>query len=167
MDLGSIICRPRLTKCGSCPLDHACRASFEGDPRRYPIKPTKIKRLTRYGIVFWVEREDGTVLVRRRPEQGLLGGMMEFPSTVWRKLPWDDDAWRCFAPEEMSWTELADPVAHTFSHFKLELRVKVGKIVNGNRLGKQLWCHPKDFSHLALPTVMKKVVTIVEAFQAS
>ena len=39
--------------------------------------------------------------------------------------------------------------------------IKNAQIVNGNRLGKQLWCHPKDFSHLALPTVMKKVVTML------
>ena len=42
----------------------------------------------RYGVAFWLTRADGAVLLRRRPEKGLLGGMIEIPSTPWRAEPW-------------------------------------------------------------------------------
>ena len=42
----------------------------------------------RHGVAFWAVRADGAVLLRRRPEKGLLGGMMEVPSTDWRAAPW-------------------------------------------------------------------------------
>ena len=42
----------------------------------------------RYGVAFWLTRPDGAVLLRRRPEKGLLGGMIEIPSTPWRAEPW-------------------------------------------------------------------------------
>ncbi len=55
----------------------------QGIAQSLPRKVAKIKIPTRHGVAFWIEREGGFVLLRRRPEKGLLGGMMEFPSTPW------------------------------------------------------------------------------------
>ena len=165
MDLGSIICRPRSTNCSVCPLVPGCHAATEAKPSRFPIKQIKNKRPTRYGIVFWTVGRDGSVLVRRRPDNGLLGGMIEFPSTDWRDHPWGDHAWLLFAPAEGPWDELSDPVIHIFSHFRLELRVKIGKSLKSDE--RQFWCHPDNFDRLALPTVMKKIATVVEVSQSS
>ena len=158
MDLGATVCRPKSANCLACPLSKKCLASRESDPNRYPIKPKKKSLCTRYGVVFWTVREDGRVLVRRRPEHGLLGGMIEFPGTDWRDLIWEKDSWSGFAPKASSWRELPKPVFHTFSHFRLELRIKVGVAVNCK--DNEYWCHPNNFSDLALPTVMKKVASI-------
>ena len=164
MDLGATICRPRLTKCGFCPVLENCRASNGEDPARYPIKLARRKRSNRYGVVFWVERGDGGVLVCRRPDQGLLGGMIVFPTTEWREKIWEFESWVSQAPLEGKWIELVDPVTHVFTHFRLELSIKVTKVVDG---GDDFWCHPDDFGQLALPTVMKKVAKAVTEFQLS
>ena len=56
------------------------KACHENCPRR--------KSPSRLGIAFWVEGGDGRILLRRRPQKGLLGGMVEVPSTPWEaKLP--------------------------------------------------------------------------------
>ena len=79
MDLGATLCTPRRPRCPECPWRERCAAFKSGDPEAYPRRVAKAEKPTRHGVVFWAEREDGAVLVRRRPSRGLLGGMMEFP----------------------------------------------------------------------------------------
>ena len=157
MDLGATVCKPRSADCIACPLSGACLANKEHNPARYPLRVPKKARPTRYGVVFWAMRSDGAVLVRRRPETGLLGGMMEFPTTEWRELAWEDGSWCYWAPAAADWDALAEPVIHSFTHFRLELTVMRSTVRGGD--GK--WCHPHDFRDLALPTVMKKVATAI------
>lgn len=159
MDLGATVCKPKAAACGLCPLETGCRAAKGSNPLGYPVRAPKKARSTRYGVVFWLVRGDGAVLVRRRPEEGLLGGMMEFPSTAWREAPWTGPAWRPSAPAETHWTALNAVVVHTFTHFRLELRVMVG----GADFHTGTWCRPEEFAALALPTVMKKVAKAVGA----
>ena len=74
----------------------------------------------RVGLAFLTLREDGAVLLRRRPEAGLLGGMLEVPSTDWAEaLPPLDEAMRG-APVRAEWWGVPGVVSHTFTHFKLE-----------------------------------------------
>ena len=91
MDLGATLCTPRRPRCPECPWRERCAAFKSGDPEAYPRRVAKAEKPTRHGVVFWAEREDGAVLVRRRPSRGLLGGMMEFPSTPWRAADWASD----------------------------------------------------------------------------
>ena len=160
MDLGATVCKPRGPVCADCPLAEKCRAYANGDVERYPVRPPKKKRPTRYGTVFWAERDDGAVLVRRRDEKGLLGGMMEFPSTPWLETEACDEAFDDAAPFAADWSPVTGTVVHVFTHFRLELGV-VRAAVKDAAGGNRLWCHPDNFGDLALPTVMKKVARMV------
>ena len=158
MDLGATICTPRKPRCLLCPWRQACVAYRDGDPERLPLKREKPERPIRRGVGFWLVRPDGSVLLRRRAESGLLGGMMEIPSTPWREAPWDEAAAAALAPvKPRSWRALPGVVGHTFTHFHLELAVLVGRVdvVATGTLG--LWLKPDRFGEQALPTVMKKV----------
>jgi A/G-specific adenine glycosylase len=159
MDLGATLCTPRRPRCPECPWRERCAAFKAGDPERYPRRMVKAEKPTRLGIVFWAERADGAVLVRRRPSRGLLGGMMEFPSTPWRAAAWTMDEARSLAPVAAQWSALPGVVRHTFTHFQLELTVLAGK-VPGDEAIVGSWCAPADFRSLALPTLMKKVARL-------
>lgn len=157
MDLGATVCTPRGPKCLLCPWKGNCagRDEAEGLPRRAP----KPERPTRRGVAFWIVRPDGSAMLRRRPEKGLLGGMIEVPSTEWREgsLPSFAEARKAAPLPALDWRELPAVVTHTFTHFRLELRVVAGHV--GRKAGPEfLWRHPDEFGGLALPTVMKKVV---------
>ena len=90
MDLGATICTPRSPNCLICPWTDHCEGRALGIAESLPRKAPKAKVPTRLGIAFWVERDDGHILLRQRPQKGLLGGMMEIPSTPWEaKLPRD------------------------------------------------------------------------------
>ena len=156
MDLGAAICTPRAPKCILCPIGDACRgrALAESLPRRR----TKTARPTRRGVAFWAVRPDGSVLLRRRPEQGLLGGMIEVPSTEWQEKAISEAAARKEAPVRASWVRLPGTVRHTFTHFNLELAVFAGETDAKAKTAIGDWVPLDRLSEQALPTVMKKVV---------
>ncbi len=82
MDLGATICTPKKPACVLCPLNDGCASRARGDQEAFPRKAPKKAGALRRGAAFVVTR-GGDVLVRTRPEKGLLGGMTEVPSSDW------------------------------------------------------------------------------------
>jgi A/G-specific adenine glycosylase len=157
MDLGATVCTPRQPACVLCPWREDCQACRKGIAETLPAKQAKPERPTRRGVAFWVVRKDGAVLLRRRPEKGLLGGMMEIPSTAWREEAWDLAEAAGGAPVACQWRLLPGLIRHTFTHFHLELAVAAGKTLTPELAGG-LWCPLDRLDGQALPTVMRKVV---------
>jgi A/G-specific adenine glycosylase len=158
MDLGAMVCTPRRPTCGLCPVSSHCIARISDDPERFPVKTAKPDKPTRYGAVFWLIRKDGAVLLRRREEKGLLGGMMEVPGTEWRDMP--PTAPLADAPLTLNWQKLDISVRHTFTHFHLELQIYRGTVGLGDpKLGT--WITPDRFGEVAVPTLFRKVAKAV------
>src|ERR1700749_4003903 len=82
MDLGSSICTPKKPACVLCPLNEDCLGRARGDRETFPRKAPKKTGELRRGGCFVVTRGD-ELLVRSRPEKGLLGGMTEVPTSEW------------------------------------------------------------------------------------
>ncbi len=156
MDLGATLCRPRRPACEACPWREFCAAGRAENPQSYPRRQAKSAKPTRRGIVFWAMRQDGAVLLRRRPDRGLLGGMMEFPSTGWRQAAWTLAEARLMAPVSASWRRLPGAIDHTFTHFHLRLDIVRGQAAD-RPPADGLWSAVEEFPDHALPTVMKKV----------
>jgi A/G-specific adenine glycosylase len=152
MDLGATICTPRRPRCVLCPWRACCAAAAAGLAEALPTRGVKPERPLRYGVAFWLTRPDGAVLLRRRPQNGLLGGMTEIPSTPWRAEPWTFEQAVWVAPAAAEWTKLPGTVRHGFTHFVLELAVIAGK---GSADG--IWSPVDRLGEHALPTLMKKI----------
>jgi len=152
MDLGATICTPRRPRCVLCPWRICCAAAASGLAEDLPARSDKPERPQRYGVAFWLTRPDGAVLLRRRPEKGLLGGMIEIPSTPWRAEPWRTAEAIELAPAAAKWTALPGTIRHGFTHFLLELGIVAA---NGDAEG--LWSRVDRLGDHALPTLMKKV----------
>jgi A/G-specific adenine glycosylase len=156
MDLGSLICIPRKPRCVLCPWRSSCRALELGIAEDLPRKAPKTIRPHRTGIAFWVVDSNGAVLLRRRPETGLLGGMMEIPSTEWAaELPLEA---AIAAPLSADWRILPGVVRHVFTHFELTLTVWAGRVAEAGDPALGVWVTPDRFGDYALPSVMQKVV---------
>ena len=81
MDLGAMICLPNSAPlCGDCPLSEYCSARETGRETELPVRPVKKKRTADKMTVF-VIHHDGRILLNKRPDQGLLAGLYEFPNT--------------------------------------------------------------------------------------
>jgi len=155
MDLGAVLCTPRRPRCVLCPWRSDCAAAAAGLQENLPARTDKPERPVRYGVVFWLVREDGAVLLRRRPEKGLLGGMIELPSTPWRETPWDESEATRAAPGAIPWTALPGTVQHGFTHFRLELALMAGQTAAPP---EGIWARPDEFKNYAFPTLTKKLV---------
>ncbi len=159
MDLGATVCTPRQPKCALCPWQENCRAYALEIAADLPQRAAKTVKPTRYGYVFWVVSPEGKVWVRRRPPAGLLGGMMEFPSTVWAAAldspRMAQSAFHLPAHLLEPWELMPGTVRHVFTHFTLELRILKGQI--SRAAADEKWVKPDQFSELALPSLMKKV----------
>lgn len=168
MDLGATICTPRQPKCDSCPLQRQCAAFRANDMQTYPVRAARKPKPTRHGFIFWISNPEGEILLRRRPEKGLLGGMMEFPSSDWQELEIGQaaaihklgDVIQVRADAIRS--DFAR-VKHSFTHFHLYLSpLAIGVEADVELSDPECrWIHPDRFSDHALPTLMRKVATAV------
>jgi A/G-specific adenine glycosylase len=165
MDLGAGVCTPRRPSCLVCPLQRDCSAHAQGLEGVLPARAAKPERPVRVGLAFLALREDAHVLLRRRPEAGLLGGMLELPSTEWADtLPPIREVLRA-APVRADWWAVPGSVSHTFTHFKLEMLVYRAIVPADATL--TFWADPqrcrwvprRDLHHAALPSVMRKLIT--------
>jgi A/G-specific adenine glycosylase len=161
MDLGSGICTPVAPRCMLCPLAESCAARAQGIAETLPARAAKAERPTRRGIAFWITDAKGRVLLRRRPPSGLLGGMMEVPSSAWLEGRLNRAAALAAAPLALDYRELKARVRHVFSHFALELPVMTAEAPA--ELARTLkapwrWCAIEALGEEALPSVMAKVV---------
>lgn len=159
MDLGATVCTPRKPKCLTCPWSDACVARIEGVAEELPRKVAKKAKPTRRGTCFFLLGEDGAILLRRRPDTGLLGGMQEVPSTPWMEGEAAAEEGGPHAPiADVAWSELPGVVRHTFTHFHLELTVLAGRIDGSPAVDDARWWPVDRLGDAALPTVMAKVV---------
>jgi A/G-specific adenine glycosylase len=159
MDLGATICTPTRPKCVLCPWRPACAAFAAGDAETYPRKAPKAVRPVRHGVAFWMVNEKGEVALRRRAEKGLLGGMMEIPSTAWRSETWSAEEVLAQLPAAGKWQRLDGQVRHVFTHFELRLGVQRA-LIRKSPATDLIWVAPDRLSDHALPTVMRKVVDL-------
>jgi A/G-specific adenine glycosylase len=140
MDLGATVCRPRQPRCTSCPLSPECAAYASGVQESIPAPRERVRRPHRYGLTWWIERQDCVWLVRR-PAKGLLGGMTALPGTDWGDTP-------PVARHPIG------SVRHLFTHFSLELTIetRAGCVDEG-------WWHPIDrLDEAGLPTLYRRAV---------
>jgi A/G-specific adenine glycosylase len=160
MDLGATICTPKKPACALCPLSDDCAARLRGDPETFPRKAKKKAGALRRGAAFVVTRGDH-LLVRTRPEKGLLGGMTEVPTSVWLAAQ-DDAAALKQAPSLGSasrWRRKAGTVTHVFTHFPLELTVYTATAAARTRApGGMRWVPIATLKDEALPNLMRKVI---------
>ena len=157
MDLGATICTPKRPACSLCPLRGSCEALRLHDPEHFPVKAAKREKPIRRGAAFIAVTPDGDVLLRRRIESGLLGGMTEVPTTDWTARQ-DGETSASAAPFPAAW-EPCGTVTHVFTHF--ELRLSIYRVATPSRIQTDngWWEAVTNLDSQALPTVMKKAIT--------
>lgn len=148
MDLGATICRPKSPACDACPVAFGCAARRTGEPASYPRKVRKADRPRRRGIAWVLRDADGRVALARRPEKGLLGGMLGLPTSDWSEAP------EATPPVASDWLALGE-IEHVFTHFHLTLEVHGAT----GDWPEAVWTTPEDAAR-ALPSVFRKALLL-------
>ena len=157
MDLGATVCTPRSPSCGICPWATECEARQQGRQQEFPKKVPKKTKPVRFGKVWIARRTDGAWLLERRPENGLLGGMLGWPGTDWSEDP------KGTPPCQLNWENLESSVRHTFTHFHLHLEVAIGRAALSTVVNRGAFKDPSGFRATDLPTVMRKAFDLASA----
>ncbi|MCK6418881.1 MAG: A/G-specific adenine glycosylase [Alphaproteobacteria bacterium] len=157
MDLGAMVCTPRRPKCGICPIAKECQAYASGLAEELPVRGKQKAKPLRYGRAYWIENIRGEILLHRRPEKGLLGGMTGLPSTDWDKK---GTAFSAFP--DLEDYQLRAYVRHSFTHFDLHLDLARAAAPRGWRIREPgfFWVARTDVMEHALPNVFRKAVRI-------
>jgi A/G-specific adenine glycosylase len=168
MDLGSMLCIPKDPQCPRCPLRHLCKATASGAPERYPSKVAK-KKIPHITAISALIQKDGRVLLNKRPPNGLLGGLWEFPN-------WKIEEKRRLRlrlrlrlrnhiKKEMGMNvEVKESIGvfhQTFSHFKLTLHIYQCQSSNSNKKRKGKWIPIKNLDQLAMPKIHRKIANVL------
>lgn len=157
MDLGATICTPKSPACGICPWHEPCKARKAGTAPDLPKKTPKKPKPTRHGTVYLGRRSDGAWLLERRPNKGLLGGMLGWPGSDWIDVTTPRPIGT--PPTPADWKTEEGEVRHTFTHFHLLLTVMSATIESNEQL---LFLGHNDFRPSDLPTVMRKAFDLIQ-----
>lgn len=165
MDLGGELCTPRSPACDRCPLAPGCRARALGTQEQRPGRRPR-RALPHRTIAVAVVRRDGRLLIGRRPEDGLLGGLWEFPGgKVERGETPRAAAARELAEEMCVAAEIGDEIAvveHAYSHFRITLHAFDGRWTSGEPCGRAAtewrWVTPAELDGYAFPAANRRVL---------
>jgi A/G-specific adenine glycosylase len=136
----------------------SCAGHAAGIAAELPRRPARPARPIRRGLAFLLTRPAGAMLFRRRPPEGLLGGLHELPSSPWQEGELALEAALGHAPAAADWRLQRAPVRHAFTHFLLELTLAEASTTAANASPSELWCRAGELDRLALPTVMRKLL---------
>ncbi len=157
MDLGATICLPRNPACGDCPVNGDCKARLGGLASEIPA-PRPRKRLPVRGTrMLVITREGGNVLLERRPDSGIWGGLWSFPECTPGGSVRDADTTRHL---QVLREHLLAQVRHTFTHFHLDIEALhveagAGAVMEG---GPGVWYNLRDAARLALPAPVRRLL---------
>ncbi|MCW8843732.1 MAG: A/G-specific adenine glycosylase, partial [Rhodobacteraceae bacterium] len=158
MDLGATICTPRNPACGICPWRDGCLGRLNGTATELPKKTPRKPKPIRQGTVYIARRIDGALLLERRPDKGLLGGMLGWPGSDWT----EGDVPPHTPPIRAEWKTLPAEARHTFTHFHLRLTVKTALVPLDRTPHSGEFLEKEDFRSSDLPTVMRKAFDLLK-----
>lgn len=171
MELGARVCLPGRPRCGECPLRPDCAAAAHGDADSYPRKTARGPVPRRAVLLLLVEDGRGRVLARRRPAEGMLGGLWELPGG---ELPLaggqpPDDPWQRLQEHLLARLAMdgASPEGvvefdHVYSHFRAHVRaagIRLGALATAP--GDHQWLDRETLARLGFSARDRRVLAML------
>lgn len=171
MELGALVCRPKNPQCPACPLRTGCAAFAAG--RQEVIPSVEARRYRRLTAVVGVIRKNGRILIQRRPEAGLLGGLWEFPGGKVRRGETLTAALARELEEELGVRPAESSrlmkVEHSYTNFLVTLHAYDCRLESDPDLDprRQKWARPADLRNYPFPSGSAKIIERILAKRRS
>lgn len=164
MELGALVCSPRRPRCAVCPVAGACAAQIHGDPEAFPVKTKKAPpRPVSFAVAVLARGE--RVWITRRPAEGLLGGLWEFPAFP---LEAGEDAAAILEArlsiDGVAWAPLCT-VQHTYTHMKATMQVLRAELPESKTLPQdddRRWVSVADLESYAFSNANQKIISALD-----
>lgn len=175
MELGATVCRPRNPACPTCPLEPICEAAKSGTQERYPVTSTR-KPVPHYNVaVALLFNESGELLIQKRPDDAMLGGLWEFPGGKQKQEEELDETCRRELREELNVDieieALFARLSHAYTHFRITLHAFTGRIIEGEPrpvAGTPIeWVPPSRLDAYAFPRANRRIIERLQERRAA
>ena len=164
MDLGRDICKSDSPHCTICPISQYCKALVNNSVDKFPIKVKPAKK-PHYNIAVGIIWNKGKILISKRRENGLLGGLWEFPGG---KIEKGENARNCIIREikeelgvEIKPTSFLKQINHAYTHFSITMDAYSCEYLHGTpkALGcdNWKWINPEEIKLLPFPKANHKL----------
>ena len=173
MELGATLCRPKSPQCLLCPWRDLCSACALGQPEAFPL-PKPRKPIPHYDVVAAVtRRDDGRILVARRRQEDMLGGLWEFPGGKCEDGETLPAALRREMHEELGIEvevtsgEALIVVKHAYTHFRITLHAFDCRLAVGSPVPQCIecddfrWATPEEITGLPMSVADRKIARIL------
>ncbi|PSL43646.1 A/G-specific DNA-adenine glycosylase [Salsuginibacillus halophilus] len=162
MELGALICTPKSPGCLLCPVQNHCLARAEGKEEDLPVKSKKKAPSKKTLSVAVVQDDAGRVLLRKRPDQGLLAGMWEFPHVESSSENLMNDASSMLLKDHDVSAEIVGEiqyVEHTFTHLIWKMHVHRATVREAPVPSEtEVWVTLDEAALYALPVSQQKIL---------
>ncbi len=170
MELGATVCTPRKPKCLLCPLQEACSARHTlDDPSVLPIKQ-KQKEKPHYHVAVGLIWDEGELFIDKRPDNGMLGGMWEFPGG---KIEAGENAREAVKREireeldiEVEVGDFFMEVKHAYTHFRITMYAYHCLYLGGepalDAAEDWRWVRPAELRFYPFAAASKKIIDKLE-----
>ncbi len=170
MDIGATICLPNgEPKCDECPISSCCQAFVQGNQLDYPIKKAKKQRKIEKKTVLLLYMNNW-VMIRKRPNNGLLAGLLEFPMIDGEASKKEVTIWLREHGYEAKSIQNGKKAKHIFSHIEWhmtswEIEVDATCVMEQDE-NEERWVDCDLISEITLPTAFKVFRKRVESWNA-
>lgn len=173
MELGALVCQPRKPLCDKCPLAPFCLAHKTAQEAHFPTRLKK-RAISQYRVVFGVIFKKNRILITKRKEKGLLGGLWEFPGGKVEDGETPEQACIREIKEETGLTVTADSfltqIRHAYTHFKITGDVFICQYVSGRVRLEQAtdfkWVTFTRLNDFPLPGANRKILPSLARYRA-
>lgn len=166
MDLGATLCTPKQPHCPSCPWQEHCYANHWNLQSDLPMSETRAPLPHKQIGVAVIWNNNGQILIDKRPQSGLLGGLWEFPGG---KVEADETVEDCIAREIQEELGISVEVMkhlitveHAYTHFKVTLTVHHCRHLAGDpqpiECDEVRWTTLSDIDQFPFPTANHKII---------
>ncbi len=171
MDLGATVCTRHRPACLICPWRSPCAAYNQNVQLEIPMTETRAPLPHKQIGVAVVWNESGQILIDRRPQKGLLGGLWEFPGGKIEPGEAVEDCIRRELQEELAIdVEVGDrliTIDHTYTHFKVTLNVFHCRHVGGEpqpiECDEVRWVEVSELEQFPFPKANGQIIEAIKA----
>lgn len=171
MEIGAAICTPAQPKCGLCPVAKDCHSLCRGTVSERPVKSRSVP-VEKVTAVVGILRDNGKIFIQKRPPEGLLAGLWEFPGGKGGPGESPEDALTRELTEELGVrVRVLDKVTrirHAYTRFRVLLHAfrcsmdPPGQAINLNAAVEGRWVSEDELDQFAFPSANRRLIEILE-----